>query len=426
MASEYEYLRDIFNSVVQGGRYTSEDPIYHNRDFMSHLYGLDQNAPGFVRDISESRDARGLFNRLYSLYGEGVRGRDAMSVMAANYSGNAVGQNIPQLPAMTDMLAELRYKYQRMPDGSYRFLPGQELVEGRVYFKKINGENQMLRTKPRLAIEPFSEASQFVSDRAARNYISTLSPAKKYETPDYTTPVFDFSGSGGRFEGETYRYNRILPNGVRNGKDLPLAARDKKGQYARKNTVIFDLNTDQDIQYGVGYKVRELILKNFDNSGIHNISGTLRKSIEQADVVPKVGDNGKSLKITVTLKDLMRPARPGRDMAYNHSDGSEFNPDELTTGFYGPMVFEGRRAIIAPDSEHMMRFFSGNAFDYNESFGGWHTTRSVTASTPHPEVFQLTKEQIAEIGAYMFKLISDTLVIKDAEHMSQKGASDAV
>jgi hypothetical protein len=413
MADDYlEYIQQDL-----GQFYEPQDPILQDRGFMRYLYDMEDSAAGFMQEVYDLRRPKPAIDEMYGLFRQGPTGRNQLSQRIANYMGSHFEGTFPEVPSMSQMRGEQRDLFARNADGTYRMLGGQEYQERQGYWRNSKGDegdsrSEWVQPPGRVVRTPGGEASIFATDRQNYNLISTLSPAKQYETPSFTTTDYT--------PGDLSRFNQLLPNGVRQSKtrgEIKLTAvRNKLGRYDFKDTVVdFDLNTDPELQQQIGKKVRSYILANFDNSGINNISGTLRKSIETAEVQQKVGDNSKSVTISVTLADLTRPPRPGRDIAYDRKEGGGFNPgddeEQRSTRWYGAMVFDGRRAIIASDSEHVMRFYSGYESG-NLSFGGWHTTYSVTASKPHPEVFQLTPAQISEVSDYVFQLMSDALKIK--------------
>lgn len=274
-----------------------------------------------------------------------------------------------------------------------------------------------------IAVEPGGEADLFRKARWEGIEASRSSPAQRYNAVQIQMNGLDFSDlqvDASALYPPSYN-GRLKKSGAERAKRV----RGSDGRYVA-NKIEFNLHNIGTGGQLIGRAVRAQILANYDKSGIHDDTGTLRKALEQAHVEDVISDDGKSLSITVTLASLVRPARAGRDVhtTLKDSKGQEIHlePEQVSTDFYGPLVFFGRRAMVAKNSP-VLRFFAGGGERINSDFGGWHTTRNVRASEPHPEVVELSQANIDAI----FEQMEDILKLAIAVQKSvNEGSSEWV
>jgi hypothetical protein len=282
-----------------------------------------------------------------------------------------------------------------------------------------------------LDVEPGGEADRYRKLRAEDIEASRNSPKTQYWNGELSHSI-QYSAvqaqlGGLDFSGAQVEASSLYPasgNGkLKSGADRVSRVRNSKGQYV-SNKIEFNLHHIGTAGQLIGRAVRAQILANYEKSSIREDTGTLRKAIEQAHVEDVVSDDGKSLSVTITLASLVRPARAGRDVhtTLKGADGENvhLDPEEVSTDFYAPLVFYGRRAMIAKNSP-VIRFFAGGGESINSEYGGWHTTRNVRASQPHPEVFEMSKENMDAI----FDGLEDTLKLAIAVQKSVNEGSSS-
>lgn len=210
---------------------------------------------------------------------------------------------------------------------------------------------------------------------------------------------------------------RALPNGAwPSGAARPAQPR-QNGRYANKSKIDFDIIEMKQAQMAVGELIRKEILKNYDASSIATRTGTLRRAIEESEIEPSMNESGKDYTIKVTLANLTRPAQLGRDFSgqteNKKGEKISFTSEQVTTDFYGPMVFNGRRAFSASEGDYpYLRFYIPyEQANLSEQYGGWHTSSNVRASTPHPEVWNLSEENLKSISDRLLSAISKAMTI---------------
>jgi hypothetical protein len=126
-------------------------------------------------------------------------------------------------------------------------------------------------------------------------------------------------------------------------------------------------------------------IQNYDRL-VHNQTGALREAVQQGTLDEQ---DGESYRFTFKIADL-----PGRARVSHSLHGGNTESQRPSTGFYGPIVFLGRGAIITP-TKNMRFVFKGKAF----------STHYVGPAAPR-NIFEFTPEQIDEINKVVLEPIT--------------------
>lgn len=170
---------------------------------------------------------------------------------------------------------------------------------------------------------------------------------------------------------------RLLPIGKREGVENIVTssrARNSLGQAGRSIT------NDRRLSQDLADILKAALLENYDRL-VKEDTGALRESIARGDM--RVDAETRSY--TFVLRTIQ--GRP------RHGNESRPRPN---TAQYGPLVFQGRKAIIAPNG---MRFFS---------MGEWHFHRMVRAALPR-NIFEFTTNQKEKLDIVIIKGITDEI-----------------
>ncbi len=398
----FEEIQGFIQSAFDPGH-----PVHENSGFAGYVQDVVQGNPGILYALNQDRVAFGALYRRFEAGRESTREalmedaapsrsvtvRNSMaSVGLSTEDASTMERGHPRGGDYEDLAKERRELYFKQEDGSYRLLEGQR--------RKDNGQ---------LWFEEGSEADRWPAIRHALISQSfQQDPIRAYDNSgNYTNPVQSFVPLS--FRGTNTEFIAPTPNGPR-----PSQARMPKGssggtggRYASAPQLTFEFKQGDALTSQIGEHIREQIAYNYTHSTIHQDTGTLLKAIEESDIKVTVGEDGKELLVVITLADIPRPPQPGRD-------GSQGKPaEEVTTGQYGSWVFRGRRGIFVTDG--FMRFNAGeHGYNSQEKFGNWHTTRSVMASDPHPEVFTLSQENMNQLYKDIQYMVKNSLSVQNA------------
>lgn len=367
--------------------YDQDESAYSDSRFFSYLYGVERDNPGALQRINSVMQPRDLYDVMYSRYSEGERitreGLQEDAREARNAPGTLsyeeqqeMGYDNPRGGSYNQLSEERRDLYTKQDDGSYRLLKGQH--------RKENGQRW---------VEEGSEADRWPAIRNALN-MQSLSEDAIPISPVQSFVLMSFRGTNPDFIAPS-------PNGPR-----PPQAR-VRGRYASAPQINFAFKESDALSTQIGNHIREQIVYNYTHSTIHQDTGTLLQAIQDAEVKVTVEEDGKAILVVVTLADITRPPQPGRDGGNGHA------AEEVTTGDYGSWVFRGRRAMF-PVTSAFLRFNTGeHGYNSQEEFGNWHTTRSVMASEPHPEVFTLTDENMKQLYKDVQVIVQGALSVQN-------------